>query len=95
LRAELVAKEDRNPVARFHPISLMVKRNRAAPAFRQKLSQVDANTVLLHETTQRRTPLLSTVAPATAKGIPRIDQQLSIGGNYTSSPSLRLKAPSS
>ncbi|MGZ0173791.1 MAG: hypothetical protein ACKVHE_30120 [Planctomycetales bacterium] len=70
----------------------MVKRNLAAPAFRQKLSQVDANTVLLHETTQRRTPLLSTVAPATAKGIPRIDQQLSIGGNYTSSPSLRLKA---
>jgi hypothetical protein len=73
----------------------MVKRNLAASAFRQKLSQVDANTVLLHETTQRRTPLLSTVAPATAKGIPRIDQQLSLDENYTSSPSLRLKAPSS
>jgi hypothetical protein len=73
----------------------MVKQNLAAPAFRQKLSQVDANTVLLLKKTQRRTPLLSTVAPATAKGIPRIDQQLSLDENYTSGPSLRLKAPSS
>ena len=73
----------------------MVKQNLAAPAFRQKLSQVDANTVLLLKKTQRRTPLLSTVAPATEKGIPGIDQQLSLDENYTSGPSLRLKAPSS